>query len=114
MAVLIGFLISGILHIFLVYLGGSQKDYSTTLGVHSLGSVILVFNIVPILGGLVAMVYFWIITIGGQAKAHEMDTGKAALSVLLPFFLCCCLWVAFIFFIIFMMGGLAAVIGQHQ
>lgn len=114
LAVCINFLISGILHVFLVYLGGSEKNYQTTLSVHSLGSVIQVFNIVPILGGLVSMVYFWIITIGGQAKAHEMDTGRAALSVLLPFFLCCCLWFVFVFFIIFMMGGLAAVVGQHH
>lgn len=114
LAVLVNFLLSGILHLFLVYLGGSEKNYSTTLGAHSLGSVIQIFNMIPILGGLVAMVYFWIITIGGQAKAHEMDTGKAALSVLLPFFICCCLWISFIFFIIFMMGGLAAVIGQNH
>lgn len=113
-SVLVTFLVSGIMHVSLVYLGGSEKNYQTTLSVHALGSVAQLFNIVPILGGLVTLVYYFIINIGGQAKAHEMDTGKTALSVLLPFFICCCLWISFVVFIIFMMGGLAAVIGQNH
>lgn len=102
----IAFLIGLILHLFLNFIGGSEKNYNTTMTVYGLGSAANLFGIIPFVGGLIALVYTIIINIFGQAEAHEITVGRAALSVILPFFIFICLIATIIFAIAMLAGGL--------
>jgi hypothetical protein len=44
---------------------------------------------IPFCGGWIAMVWNIVVEIIGLARSHEIDTGKAALAVLLPIMVCC-------------------------
>lgn len=84
------FIGSGILHLCLMIVGGAKKSFETTFRVvcFASGSTYLL-SIVPICGGWIAMVWNIVVEIIGLARAHETETGKAALAVLLPLFVCC-------------------------
>jgi len=84
------FIGSGLIHLSLMLLGGAKKPYETTFRVvcFSFGSA-NVIAIVPFCGGLVASVYNIVLNCMGIARAHEIDTGKAVMAVLLPLVVCC-------------------------
>ena len=53
--------------------------------------------IIPFCGGLISGVWGLIVEVIGLARAHEIDTGKAVLAVILPLIVCCgggflCCW----------------------
>jgi hypothetical protein len=58
--------------------------------------------------GLGVSIWYLIVFCIAMAKAHEIDTGKAVLSVLLPGFVCCCL-----IFIIAMAIGFSVGYASH-
>jgi hypothetical protein len=84
------FIWSGILHLCLMMLGGAKRPFETTFRVvcFSSGSAYL-FAIVPFCGRIVAPVYNIVLQCMGLARAHEIDTGKAVMAVLLPVIVCC-------------------------
>jgi hypothetical protein len=86
----LAFIISGILHLCLMLVGGAKKSFETTFRVvcFSSGSTYLL-SMIPFCGGLVAAVWNIVVEIIGLARAHETDTGKAAMAVLLPMIVCC-------------------------
>jgi hypothetical protein len=94
------FIWSGILHLCLMMLGGAKKPFETTFRVvcFSSGSAYL-FAIVPVCGRVVAPIYNIVLQCMGVARAHETDTGKAVMAVLLPVIVCCggVLLLAFLF-----------------
>jgi hypothetical protein len=84
------FIISGILHLCLMMVGGAKKSFETTFRVvcFSSGSTYLL-SMVPFCGGMIAGVWNIVVEIIGLARAHETDTGKAVMAVLLPIIVCC-------------------------
>jgi hypothetical protein len=84
------FIGSGILHLCLMIVGGAKKSFETTFRVvcFSSGSTYLL-SMIPFCGGMIAMVWNIVVEIIGLARAHETETGKAALAVLLPIIVCC-------------------------
>ena len=84
------FIISGILHLCLMILGGAKKSFETTFRVvcFSSGSTYLL-SMIPFCGGMIAGVWNIVVEIIGLARAHETDTGKAVMAVLLPIIVCC-------------------------
>ena len=84
------FIASGILHVCLMIVGGAKKSFETTFRVvcFSAGSTTLL-SIIPICGGLISGVWNVVLEIIGLARAHEIDTGKAVIAVLLPLVVCC-------------------------
>jgi hypothetical protein len=84
------FLVSGILHLCLMIVGGARKPFETTFRVvcFSSGSTYL-FCMIPICGGFIAGVWNIVLWCIGLARAHEIDTGKAVMAVLLPVIVCC-------------------------
>lgn len=89
--VIVGMFIgSGILHLCLMIVGGAKKSFETTFRVvcFSSGSTSLL-SMIPFCGGMIAMVWNIVLEIIGLARAHEIDTGKAAMAVLLPIIVCC-------------------------
>ncbi|MCP5464577.1 MAG: YIP1 family protein [Deltaproteobacteria bacterium] len=103
------FLFGFILHLFMRFIGGSQKGFETTMTVYGLSSAANLFGIIPFVGGFIAFVYSFVINIGGQAKAHQISFGSAILAVFLPLFICCCCFFGFFFLV----GG-AATLGTFM
>jgi hypothetical protein len=84
------FLGSGILHLCLMIVGGANKPFETTFRVvcFSSGSTYLL-SMIPFCGGFIAGVWNIVLECMGLARAHETDTGKAVMAVLLPIIVCC-------------------------
>ena len=99
------FLWSGIHHLFLVVVGGTQKAFTVTLQVHLLfsfisviGIPVTIFMMIPLVGVLVSLAYGIFVLIYlvfyyviGIAEVHQISTGRAFLSWLAMIFVCCCL-----------------------
>jgi hypothetical protein len=111
-AVTVGlFVVSAIVHLFLLLLGGARRGFEATVRVMCYSEAAGVVNIIPLCGNLIAAVYFLVLAIIGLSAAHGIGKGTAAAAVLLPLVvLCCCcaggLLVAF--------GSLAGVLGQMK
>jgi hypothetical protein len=84
------FIGSGILHLCLMMLGGAKRSYETTFRVvcFSSGSTYLL-SMVPFCGGMIAGVWNIVLECIGLARAHEIETGKAVMAVLIPIIVCC-------------------------
>ncbi|MEY2490656.1 MAG: hypothetical protein QOC70_2598 [Verrucomicrobiota bacterium] len=84
------FIVSGILHLCLMIVGGARKPFETTFRVvcFSSGSTALL-SMIPFCGGMISGVWNIVLECIGLARAHEINTGKAVLAVLLPIIVCC-------------------------
>jgi len=84
------FIFGALVHLSLMLLGGANKAFETTFRVISFsqGSA-APLQLVPCCGGLVALVWWLVANCIGVARAHEIDTGRATLAVLLPVIVCC-------------------------
>ena len=84
------FIVSGILHLCLMIVGGARRPFETTFRVvcFSSGSNSWL-SMIPFCGGMISGVWNIVLEIIGVARAHEIDTGKAAMAVLLPIIVCC-------------------------
>ena len=84
------FIFGGLVHLSLMLVGGANKAFETTFRVISFsqGST-APLQLVPCCGGLVALVWCLVANCIGVARAHEIDTGRATLAVLLPVIVCC-------------------------
>jgi hypothetical protein len=96
---------SGILHLCLMIVGGAKKPFETTFRVvcFSSGSTYLL-SMIPFCGGTIAGVWNIVLECIGLARAHETDTGKAVMAVLLPIIVCC----GGALLIVILMGGFGA------
>lgn len=84
---------AGIVHALLVVFGGARYPWETTLRVlgYATGST-AVFQLIPLCGGLIALVWGLVVEVIGLTAAQEVPTGRAAAAVLVPLVLvCCCL-----------------------
>jgi hypothetical protein len=84
------FICAGIIHLFLMLVGGAKQPFETTFRVlaFSQGST-GVLQMIPICGGLIAAVWGLIVNCIGLARAHETDTGRVVLAVILAVIICC-------------------------
>lgn len=84
------FIVSGILHLCLLILGGANRQFETTFRVvcFSWGASQL-FGIIPFCGGYVAGIYNIVLQCIGFTRAHETTTWKALLAIFLPMIVCC-------------------------
>jgi hypothetical protein len=84
------FIGSAILHVCLMIVGGAKQSFETTFRVvcfaEGSASPLLV---IPFCGGLIAGIWKIILYCIGLARAHETDTGRAIIAVLLPVIVCC-------------------------
>lgn len=84
------FIGAAIIHLCLMIVGGAKQSFETTFRViaftqGSIGPL----QMIPVCGGLVACVWALVLYCIGLARAHETDTGRAVLAVLLPLIVCC-------------------------
>jgi hypothetical protein len=84
------FIVSAILHLCLMIVGGAKQSFETTFRVVCFsGGSVGPLQLVPLCGGLIAFVWGIVLYCIGLARAHETDTGRAVLAVFLPLVVCC-------------------------
>jgi hypothetical protein len=84
------FVVTAIVHLFLLMLGGARRGFEATFRVICYSEAAAVINIVPLCGGAVSAVYYLVLAIIGLSAAHGIGKGTAAAAVLLPLVLLCC------------------------
>src|SRR5206468_10091923 len=84
------FVASAILHVCLMIVGGAKQSFETTFRVVCFaGGSANPLLIIPFCGGLIGGIWKIILYCIGFAHAHETDTGRAVLAVILPLIVCC-------------------------
>ena len=105
------FLNAAILHVCLMIVGGAKQPFETTFRVICFASgSVFPLMVVPLCGGFIAGVWDIVLRCIGLARAHETDTGRAVLAVLLPVIVCCCGG----FLCVMMLGGFGALMHANQ
>jgi hypothetical protein len=84
------FIWSALAHVGLMIVGGANHSFETTFRVlaftqGSTGPL----QIIPLCGGVISLVWWFVCNCIGLARAHETDTGRAVLAVFLPLIVCC-------------------------
>jgi len=84
------FIVAGIVHLFLMIVGGANQPFETTFRVLAFtqGST-GVLQLIPVCGGVIAAVWGIVVNCIGLARAHETDTGRAVLAVVVALVICC-------------------------
>ena len=84
------FIGAAIYHVSLMIVGGAKQSFETTFRVVCFGGgSVSPLLVIPFCGGLVVLVWKIVVYSIGFARAHETDTGRAAVAVLLPLIVCC-------------------------
>jgi hypothetical protein len=93
------FVVSAILHVCLMIVGGAKQSFETTFRVvcFAEGSASPLL-IIPFCGGLITGIWKVVLYCIGLARAHETEIGRAVVAVLLPLIVCCggCLLLIFL------------------
>ncbi len=84
------FIGAGLIHLSLMLLGGANQSFETTVRVfcYSSGSA-NVLGLIPLCGGILSGICSIVLNCIGLARAHETDTWRAVVAVLLPMVVCC-------------------------
>ena len=99
------FINAAILQVCLMIVGGAKQPFETTFRVICFASgSVFPLMVVPLCGGVIAGVWDIVLRCIGLARAHETETGRAVLAVLLPLIVCC----GGGFLILMMFGALGA------
>ncbi len=78
-----------VFHLCLMLAGGANGGFDTTLRTCCYATTAQLAGIIPLCGGLAALVWAIVLLIIGLAIAHRTTQGKAAVAVFLPLVLCC-------------------------
>lgn len=90
--VLGAFVVSGLVHLCLMLVGGARKGFEATFRAYAYSSgASSILMLIPFCGGLVGTVAWIWLAIVGLTEAHETSMGRAAAAVLLPLVVVCCL-----------------------
>ena len=89
-AVLMIFIIGGIIHLGLMLFGGANRPFETTIRVLCYtGGSANIFLLVPICGSVIATIVTLVLDCIGLASAHRTDTWRPVAALLLPMVVCC-------------------------
>lgn len=84
------FIVSGLVHLGLMALGGASRGFEATFRVTCYSEASAILHVIPLCGQPLAAVYMLVLMIIGLSEAHGTSKGRAAAAVLLPILLCCC------------------------
>jgi hypothetical protein len=90
--VIILFLCAAILHLCCMLVGGlqnSRSGFEGTLRAVCYSEVSSLASIIPVVGGLIAIVWWIVLAVQGVQRLHQTTTGKAVAAVLIPVVVCC-------------------------
>lgn len=111
--IIIGLFISAaIFHVMLLILGATDQSDAGFVGTFravSFASVSNLAQIIPMVGGLISLVWMIILLVMGFSSLHRTSQGKALAAVLIPALLCCA---AIVLGVIVAAGSIAAFMNQ--
>jgi len=99
------FIVSGMLHLFLMIVRGAKAGFEATFRVISYSASPFLFMAIPYCGMLITTLWMLTLTVIGLRDAHETTGGKATVAVLFPFLFCCG---AMLLAVILFMGAIAS------
>ncbi len=102
-------IVSGMLHLFLMIVGGAKAGFEATFRVVSYSVSPFLFMIIPYCGVLITPLWALSLFMIGIRDAHETTGGKATAAVLFPFLFCC---VMMVLFAVLFMGALVSSFGS--
>jgi hypothetical protein len=76
---------AGITHVMLLMMGGATEWIGTTTRVLCYAYSPMILGVIPIIGGLVGVIWMLVVAVIGLGAAHQVPTWKPALAVILPF-----------------------------
>ena len=79
------FIVAGLMHLFLL-LFGARGGFMATFNVVCYGGATMAFNVIPILGSLIASIWGIVVAVIGYKRVHKLSTAKAVCVVLIPTF----------------------------
>ncbi len=86
--ILIGLFVgTAVIHVFLLIVGGtrsSSSGFEGTFRALSYGSVSSLAQVIPFVGGLIALVWWVVLTVQGLVRMHRTTPGRALAAVLMP------------------------------
>jgi hypothetical protein len=86
----LGILITaGLVHLFLLLLGGAPGGYANTVKAESYSNAPLFLSVVPICGSIGGLFWALALLVIGLTVVHRISTGKAIAALVLPLVLCC-------------------------
>jgi hypothetical protein len=86
----LGILIAaGVVHLFLILLGGAPGGYANTVKAECYSNAPLFLAILPICGSIGGAAWALVVLVIGLTVVHKVSTGKAIAALLLPLLLCC-------------------------
>lgn len=82
-------LVSGLVHVCLLLLGGAPAGYKGTVKAECYAYAPAILGILPLCGSVAAAIWTIVLLVIGLTVVHRISTGKAVAAVLIPFCLCC-------------------------
>jgi len=98
---------AGVVHVLLLMFGGATHGFGTTVRTFCYANSPTLFGVVPIVGTLVGAAWSLVLTIIGLRTAHETETWKAVLAVLIPLVISVGFFMFLMFAAFMAVGGLA-------
>lgn len=93
---------SGILHLLLLMTGAGKHRFEATMRVVSYGQATQIWGVIPLMGGIVAGLWFLVVQVIGLREIHEAAYWRIVVAFLIPFFLILVLIVSAVFFLFVM------------
>lgn len=91
----------GITHLLLLITGAGRNRFEATMRVVSYGHATKIWGAVPVMGGMVANLWYLVVQVIGLREIHETDYWRILAAFLIPFVLILVLIVFAIFFLSF-------------
>lgn len=79
---------AGIVHLSLFLLGGAKEGFETTFRVVCYGSGPQLLDVIPVIGGWIALMWKTFLLIIGLREFHRISTGRAMWAIVLPSLFC--------------------------
>jgi hypothetical protein len=86
------FLGAALLHFCCMHVGAlqnSRSGFEGTLRAVCYSEVSSLASIIPVVGGLIAIVWWIVLAVQGVVRLHQTTSGKAVAAVLIPVVVCC-------------------------
>jgi hypothetical protein len=103
------FVVSGMLHLFLLLVRGAKAGFEATFRVVGYSVSLFLFLVIPFCGMFITALWAMMAVIIGLREAHETTGGKAAFAVLFPVIFCCGMITVLM---VLFMGAIAASFGS--
>ena len=103
--VFMGIVLSALLlHVSLLIVGGAKENFEATFRVVCYSAAAELFNVIPLVGWIIALIWKLYITLIGLRTVHRITTARAAIAIFLPLIAACGLVIAGIALTVLTMG----------